>query len=55
LRESEADRAARLTAIESLTALLEASEADRATRLEMIQRLQDALQKATPGSAAAGD
>jgi len=55
LRESETDRAARLTAIESLTALLEASEADRATRLEMIQRLQDALQKATPGSAAAGD
>jgi hypothetical protein len=46
LNESEADRAARLKAIEALTDQLNESEADRAARLEVINRLKAELQEA---------
>ncbi len=44
LKQSEADRAARLEVIEKLDKLLKESEADRAARLDVIER-QDALLK----------
>ena len=52
LRESEADRAARLEQIHALTAALRESEADRAARLEQIHELTATLRESEADRAA---
>ena len=52
LRESEADRAARLEQIHTLTALIKDSEADRAARLEQIHTLTALLNESETDRAA---
>jgi 2-polyprenyl-3-methyl-5-hydroxy-6-metoxy-1,4-benzoquinol methylase len=52
LQESELDRAARWTQIESLTAMLQESEADRAARLTQIESLTAMLQESEADRAA---
>jgi glycosyltransferase involved in cell wall biosynthesis len=52
LRESEADRAARLDQIQQLTELLRESEADRAARLDQIQQLAELLRESEADRAA---
>jgi uncharacterized protein (DUF3084 family) len=52
VQECEADRAARLEQIETLTKMLEESEADRAARLEQIETLTKMLEESEADRAA---
>jgi 2-polyprenyl-3-methyl-5-hydroxy-6-metoxy-1,4-benzoquinol methylase len=55
LKESEADRQARLEAIERLDEALKESEADRQARLEVIERLDAALKESGDIAVSEGD
>ena len=55
LRESEADRAARLVKMEELDRLLRESEADRAARLVKMEELDRLLRESEAAREARGD